>query len=67
MKEKAQLYVDGAGLTNNQQNKKDDTFINYYPKTAYWRPLFTNAKSVDKITNPYFKNPRAPYFTENEA
>ena len=35
--------------------------MNYFLETAYWRPLFTNAKSVDKITNPYFKNPRAPY------
>ena len=39
------------------------TFI----KTAYWRPLVSNAKSVDKTTNTYFKNPRAPPVTENES
>ena len=55
MKEKAPLCVDGAGLKKNQQHEKDDTSMNYYPKTAYWRPLFTNAESVDKKTNTYFK------------
>ena len=30
LKEKAQLYVYGAGLTNNQQNKKDYNSMKYY-------------------------------------
>ena len=60
LKKKAPLYVDREGLTKSQQNKKDDTSMNYFPKTAYWRPLVTNAKSVHKTTYPYFKNPRAP-------
>ena len=41
--------------------------MNYFPKTAYWMPLVPNAESVDKTTNPSFKNPRAPYVVENEA
>ena len=41
--------------------------MNYFPKTEYWRPLFPNAESVDKTTNKYFKNPRAPSVAENEA
>ena len=67
LKEKAPLYVDGAGLTKNKQNKKDDTFMNYFTKTPYWRPLVPNAEIVDKTTNPSFKNPRAPSVAENEA
>ena len=39
--------------------------MNYFPKTSYWRPLFTNAEIVDKTTYPYFKNPRAPYVEAN--
>ena len=58
---KAQLYVDGAGLTNNEQNKKDDTSVNYFPKATYWRPLVSSAESVVKTTNQSFKNPRDPY------
>ena len=41
--------------------------MNYFPKTAYWWPLVPNAESVDKTTNPYFKNPCAPSVAENEA
>ena len=41
--------------------------MNYYYKTAYWRPLVPNDKSVDKTTNVYFKYPRAPSVAENEA
>ena len=41
--------------------------MNYYPKIAYWRPLVTNDESVDETTNPYFKNPRAPFVAEIEA
>ena len=46
---------------------KEDTSINCYPKTEYWRPLVTNAESVEKTNNLYFKNNRAPYAAENEA
>ena len=53
-------------MTKDQQNKKDDTSMNYYHKIAYWRPLVPNVESVDKETNPYFKNTRAPYVAENE-
>ena len=67
MKEKDQLYVDGAGLTNNQQNKKDDTLMKYFPKTAHWGHLVPIAEGVENTTNPYFKNPRTPYVAENEA
>ena len=67
LKEKAPLYVDGTGLTKNQQIKKDDTSMNYFPKTEYWRPLVTNAESVDKTTNTSLKNPRAPSIAENES
>ena len=38
--------------------------MNYFPKTEYWSPLVPNSESVDKTTNPYFKNPRAKYVTE---
>ena len=47
--------------------KKDDTSMNYYPKTAYWGPLVPNAQTVDKTTNSYFKNSRASCVVENEA
>ena len=30
--------------------------MNYFPKIEYWRPLDPNAESVDKTTNPYFRN-----------
>ena len=29
--------------------------MTYFLKTAYWIPLLTNAESVDKTTNTYFK------------
>ena len=41
--------------------------MKYSSKTAYLRPYVPNAESVDKTTNPYFKNPRAPSIAENEA
>ena len=50
LKERDPIYVDGEGMTNNQQNKKDDASITYFPKTAYWRPLDTNAEIVYKKT-----------------
>ena len=53
--EKAPLYVDGSGLTKNQQNKKENTPMIAFPKTAYWNILVPNAESVDKTTNPYLK------------
>ena len=39
--------------------------MNYFPKTEYWRSFVTNYESVYKTTNPYFKNPRAPYVAGN--
>ena len=65
-KERYPLYSEGEGLTKNQQNKKGDTSTTSFPKTAYWRPLFLNAKIVDKTKNPYLKNPRVPPVAENE-
>ena len=47
--------------------KKDDTSMNYFYKTAYWRSLLPNVESVDNTTNPYSKNTRAPSGVENEA
>ena len=46
----------GAGLTNKQQQQqqKEDTSMNYFTKTEYWRPLVPNVESVDGPTNPYF-------------
>ena len=67
LKEKAPLYVDGSGLTKDQQNKKEDTYMTSFPKTEYWKPLVPNSESVDKTTYPYFKNPRTPSVAENEA
>ena len=31
LKEKAPLYVEEQGLTNNQENKKEDTSMNSFP------------------------------------
>ena len=67
MKEKDPLYVDGEGLKITNKIKKEDTDMNYFPKAAYWRPLVPNAESVERTTNPSFKNPRAPSVAENEA
>ena len=55
LKEKAPLYLNGVCLKNNQYNKKEDTPMNSFPKTAYCSPLFTNAESVEETTNPYLK------------
>ena len=66
LKEKTPLYVDGSGITKNQQNKKKDISMNYYSKTDYWRPLVTNSESVDNTTNPYFRNPCAQYIAEDK-
>ena len=52
-----------AFLTGSRQ---EDTSMNYFPKTAYWRPLVSNDESVDETINTSFKSPRAPYFAENE-
>ena len=41
--------------------------MDHFPKTAYWRPLVTNAESVDKTTYPYFSNPRPSSVAENEG
>ena len=41
--------------------------MNYYPKTAYWRPLVSNAEKVVKTTNSTFNFFRAPSVAENEA
>ena len=38
--------------------------MKYSAKTAYLRSYVPNAESVDKTTNPYFKNPRAPSIVE---
>ena len=35
LKENSPLYVYGASLKNNQQNKMEDTSMTYLPKTAY--------------------------------
>ena len=67
LKEKDPLYVDVAGMTKNKKIKKEDTSMNYFPKTVYWRPLVPNAESVDKTTNPYFKNLRDLSFAESET
>ena len=41
--------------------------MNYFATTSYWGTLVTNAESVDETTNPYSKNIRAPYVTENKS
>ena len=41
--------------------------MNYFSKTAYWRPLVPNYESVDKTTNLCLKNTRSPSIAENEA
>ena len=41
--------------------------MTYLPKTAYWGHLVPNYESVDKTTNPYFKNSRILPVVENEA
>ena len=46
---------------------KEDTPMTYFPKTSHRRPLVPNDESVDKTTNTYFKNTRAPPAAENEA
>ena len=61
----AQLYIDGAGMTNNQHNKKDNTSMNYFTKLSYWRPLVPNDESLGKKTNPSLKNPCNPYVEDN--
>ena len=60
LKKNAKLYLDGAGLTNNYQNKKDDTSVNYFTKTAYRRPLLPNAESVEKINQSKFSKSSHP-------
>ena len=39
--------------------------MNSFPKPVYWRPLVLNAESLDYTTNLSFKNPWAPYATED--
>ena len=41
--------------------------MTYLPKTEYWGHLVPNYESVDKTTNPYFKNSRILPVVENEA
>ena len=41
--------------------------MTYFSKIASWSPLVPNDKSVDKTTNPYFKNPHVPHVAENKA
>ena len=41
--------------------------MKYFPKTEYCGPLVTNYESVEKTTNPYFKNPRTLSIAKNEA
>ena len=41
--------------------------MNYFPKTAYWRPLVPNSESVDNKTNPCFKSYHDPYVVDDEA
>ena len=55
MEEKAPIFVDGVGLTKNQQNNKEDISIDYFPKTAYLTPEMPNVESVDKTTNKYLE------------
>ena len=57
----------GQVLKRINKIKKGDTSMNYFTKTEYWRPLGTNDESLDKTTNPHFKNPCAPYVGKNEA
>ena len=67
MRENAQLYVDETGMKKKQKNKKEDTSMNYFTKTVFWRTLVPNDESVDKTTNTSLKNPRAPSIAENES
>ena len=41
---------------HNKRKKKENTYTTYYPKTAYWGPLVTNADIVKDTTNPFFLN-----------
>ena len=38
-----------------------------FPKIAHWRPIVPNDESVDKTTNPYFKNTCVPPVAENKT
>ena len=66
LRENAQLYVDETGMKKKQKKKKEDTSMNYFPKTEYWRPLFPNDEGVDKTNNP-LKNLCASSLAENES
>ena len=48
-------WGENIKICNKRQNK-EDTYTTYYPKTAYWRPLVTNAEIVEDTTNIYLKN-----------
>ena len=41
--------------------------MTYFPKTEYWRPSVTNAKSLDDPTNQYFNKYPSPTVKEGKA
>ena len=61
LKEKAPLCAEGKVLQRSKKINKEDTSMTNFPKTAYWRTLSPNDESVDKTTNPQFKNTRVPH------
>ena len=66
-KSEAPLYAGGVVLTNNQQNRKENTSMTSFSKTAYWGPLSPNFEGLDNTTNPHFKHPCDPPVAEKEA
>ena len=67
LKEKAMIFVYGTGLTKNKQNKKVGYIHEVFTKTSYWGAFSVWCLGVYETTNPYSKNPHAPYVAENEA
>ena len=57
----------GQVLQRSNKINKEDTYITYFPKTAYWRNLSPNSESVEKTINSQSKNTRVPPVAENEA
>ena len=67
LKEKAPLCAGGQVLQRSNKINKEDTYMTYFPKTAYWITLSPNYESVDKTTNTQFKNTHVPPVAENKS
>ena len=63
----SQSALQAAATKNKKKKKAVKEILDYFAKTAYWKPLSPNIEAVEEPANPTFTNPRAPTIDERDA